>query len=80
LHPHRVDKGWGIQTPGSCVGTFRKTSNPLRDHVPLHQPVHTLAAGEKQRLEILKQLYLGRRLLFLDEPTSVLTVAEWIGG
>jgi ABC-type uncharacterized transport system ATPase subunit len=49
-------------------------SMPFR--VPLNQPVHTLAAGEKQRLEILKQLYLGRRLLFLDEPTSVLTPDE----
>jgi simple sugar transport system ATP-binding protein len=35
-----------------------------------------LAAGEKQKLEILKQLYLGRRVLILDEPTSVLTPAE----
>jgi ABC-type uncharacterized transport system ATPase subunit len=49
-------------------------SMPFR--VPLHQPVSSLAAGEKQRLEILKQLYLGRRLLFLDEPTSVLTPDE----
>jgi simple sugar transport system ATP-binding protein len=49
-------------------------SMPFR--VPLDKPVHTLAAGEKQRLEILKQLYLGRRLLFLDEPTSVLTPDE----
>jgi ABC-type uncharacterized transport system ATPase subunit len=38
--------------------------------------VSTLAAGEKQKLEILKQLYLGRRFLVLDEPTSVLTPAE----
>jgi general nucleoside transport system ATP-binding protein len=44
--------------------------------VPLSAPVHTLSAGEKQKLEILKQLYLGRTLLFLDEPTSVLTPAE----
>jgi ABC-type uncharacterized transport system ATPase subunit len=44
--------------------------------VPLRSPVSALAAGEKQKLEILKQLYLGRRLLFLDEPTSVLTPAE----
>jgi general nucleoside transport system ATP-binding protein len=29
--------------------------------VPLDQPVHRLAAGEKQKLEILKQLYLGHR-------------------
>ena len=39
-------------------------------------PVHSLAAGEKQKLEILKQLYLKRTLFFLDEPTSVLTPAE----
>ena len=38
--------------------------------------VATLAAGEKQKLEILKQLYLGRRFLVLDEPTSVLTPGE----
>jgi ABC-type uncharacterized transport system ATPase subunit len=44
--------------------------------VPLRAPVHALSAGEKQKLEILKQLYLGRTLLFLDEPTSVLTPAE----
>jgi general nucleoside transport system ATP-binding protein len=44
--------------------------------VPLDRPVTRLAAGEKQKLEILKQLYLGRRFLILDEPTSVLTPAE----
>lgn len=44
--------------------------------VPLDQPVRALAAGEKQKLEILKQLYLGRRFLILDEPTSVLTPGE----
>ncbi|OGA82403.1 MAG: ABC transporter ATP-binding protein [Burkholderiales bacterium RIFCSPHIGHO2_01_FULL_63_240] len=35
-----------------------------------------LSAGEKQKLEILKQLYLQPRLLILDEPTSVLTPQE----
>ena len=44
--------------------------------VPLDQPVARLAAGEKQKLEILKQLYLGSRFLILDEPTSVLTPDE----
>src|SRR6266566_2841086 len=38
--------------------------------------VSGLAAGEKQKLEILKQLYLQQRLLILDEPTSVLTPSE----
>ncbi|MFT3803576.1 MAG: ABC transporter ATP-binding protein [Burkholderiaceae bacterium] len=35
-----------------------------------------LAAGEKQKLELLKQLHLKPRLLILDEPTSVLTPQE----
>ena len=39
-------------------------------------PAMSLAAGEKQKLEILKQLYLGVRVLILDEPTSVLTPQE----
>ncbi|WP_214349465.1 ABC transporter ATP-binding protein [Pseudomonas congelans] len=42
----------------------------------IHRPVSSLAAGEKQKLEILKQLYLERRLVILDEPTSVLTPQE----
>jgi simple sugar transport system ATP-binding protein len=45
-------------------------------HLDLDARVHTLAAGEKQKVELLKQLYLNRRLLILDEPTSVLTPAE----
>jgi len=42
----------------------------------LDAPVSGLAAGEKQKLEILKQLYLKQRFLILDEPTSVLTPQE----
>ena len=44
--------------------------------LPLEAPVAGLAAGEKQKLEILKQLYLRQRFLILDEPTSVLTPQE----
>ncbi len=42
----------------------------------LERPAAALAAGEKQKVEIVKQLYLRRRFLILDEPTSVLTPAE----
>ena len=44
--------------------------------VPLDRPVASLAAGEKQKLEIVKLLYLDGRFLILDEPTSVLTPGE----
>jgi len=44
--------------------------------VPLDVPVSAMAAGAKQKLEILKLLYLDQRLLILDEPTSVLTPDE----
>jgi len=42
----------------------------------LARPVARLAVGEKQKVEILKQLYLRRRFMILDEPTSVLTPGE----
>lgn len=45
-------------------------------HVPLDMPIAQLAAGQKQKLEILKQIYLQSRILILDEPTSVLTPQE----
>jgi len=45
-------------------------------HIEPTRRVRQLAAGEKQKLEILKQLYLGSRVIILDEPTSVLTPDE----
>ena len=47
---------------------------PLK--VPLDTPVDRLSSGERQKTEILKQLYLKSRILVLDEPTSVLTPEE----
>jgi len=44
--------------------------------VPLDALIAQLAAGQKQKLEILKQLYLKSKILILDEPTSVLTPDE----
>jgi len=40
------------------------------------RPVADLSVGEAQRVEILKTLYRGAKILILDEPTAVLSPPE----
>jgi ABC-type uncharacterized transport system ATPase subunit len=56
-----------------ALATFFETT-PFA--VSIDPAVADLAAGQKQKAEILRQLYLRRNLLILDEPTSVLTPDE----
>jgi simple sugar transport system ATP-binding protein len=67
--PRRID--WRAE--GDRIAEFLRRM-PFR--LDPQAPVQSLAAGEKQKLEILRQLYLGCTFLILDEPTSVLTPEE----
>jgi len=71
--------------PGGAIGIFRHSAanravRELAERVRLpvraDAPVRSLSVGEQQRVEILKALYHGARVLVLDEPTAVLTPQE----
>ena len=44
--------------------------------VDLSAPVEDLGVGDQQKVEILRALYRGTRILIMDEPASVLTPLE----
>jgi simple sugar transport system ATP-binding protein len=54
----------------------RELSQRYRLQVDAGRPVWQLSVGEQQRVEILKTLQRGARILILDEPTAVLTPQE----
>ena len=45
-------------------------------HIDPHKRIEQLSVGQQQRVEVLKALYRGARILILDEPTAVLTPQE----
>ncbi len=65
---------------GRADATVRTKLNELMQatglQVALNALVGDLSVGDRQRLEILKALYRGAKVLILDEPTAVLTPQE----
>lgn len=70
--------------PGNAVKVdFKKAEADISQlaqdfgfHLNLHAKVEDLSVGQQQRIEVLKALYRGARILILDEPTAVLTPQE----
>ena len=61
---------------GRSPTEVRKHCEALGFEVDLDQPVGMLSIAEQQRIEILKVLVGGARILILDEPTAVLSDQE----
>jgi len=58
------------------MDTVQETSRRYGLEIDPRARVGTLSPGEKQRVEIVRALMRGARILILDEPTSVLTPQE----
>jgi len=61
---------------GSFIRQARELGERYHLRVDPSRPVWQLSVGEQQRVEILKTLQRGARILILDEPTAVLTPQE----
>jgi ABC-type uncharacterized transport system ATPase subunit len=55
---------------------IRRLSNDFGFDLDPHRRIEDLSVGQQQRVEVLKALYRGARILILDEPTAVLTPQE----
>ena len=60
----------------ALAGDIRALEERYGFAVDPHAKIWQLSPGEQQRVEILKALLQGARILILDEPTSVLTPQE----
>jgi simple sugar transport system ATP-binding protein len=64
-----LDLGAAEARVGSMLTSFGLDVSPRTE-------IRHLALGQRQRVEIIKVLYRGSRVVLLDEPTSVLTPGE----
>ena len=72
---HEPTKGPRLDL-GAARARIRELANDYGMELDPDELVETLTVGERQRVEILKVLYRGARILILDEPTAVLVPHE----
>lgn len=73
----------GIEPRKACIISERKCRQDTLDiaekygfNIDVDKKVRDISVGMKQKLEILKVLYRGAKVIILDEPTAVLTPQE----
>ncbi len=66
----------GVLKLADAKARLAELSRSIGTHVDLDALVATLGVGQRQRVEILKVLYRGAKVLILDEPTAVLVPQE----
>lgn len=65
-----------IRTPAQAAAAIAAKAVEVGLPVDPHRVVADLSTAERQRVEIVRVLLLGARILILDEPTAVLTEEE----
>ncbi|MFC2077124.1 ATP-binding cassette domain-containing protein, partial [candidate division KSB1 bacterium] len=68
-------RGIGIDI-NSAQSRLAELADNVSFHRSLQTPVGDLHLGEAQKVEIIRALYHGARILILDEPTAALTPGE----
>lgn len=69
-------KGGYRELAQGIAGRMGDLCDALKFDIDLKRPVGLLSVAEQQRIEILKVLLAGTKVLVLDEPTAVLTDRE----
>ncbi len=80
---HTVAENIILGMPGVAALELKKVHQQIREiserydlFVNPEKKIQELSVGEQQRVEIVKVLFRGARILILDEPTAVLTPQE----
>ena len=75
-----IHLGWpdtpGVVSQRALVDRAERFMSEMGMHVDPTARIWQLSVGEQQRVEILRVLARGARVLILDEPTAVLTAKE----
>jgi len=71
-----ITRGGQVLDMRTAERRIRELAERLGFTVDPHARVDQLSLGQQQRVEILKAIYRGARILVLDEPTAVLTPQE----